>query len=104
MILCCRIRASGDAKTKRFALQKLTREFRLDWSETYKRYQGDILLKQGIYDYQYVVARPGERPDPTPLEGLRRLTENFYSILVYYRKPGDRAARIVGFQAVNYRD
>ncbi len=83
---------------------QLLPEFRMDWSDTYKRYQGDILLKQGIYDYQYVVARPGERSDPTPLEGLRRLTENFYSILVYYRKPGDRAARIVGFQAVNYRD
>ena len=83
---------------------QLLPEFRLDWSDTYKRYQGEVLLKQGIYDYQYVVARLGERPDPSPFEGLRRMTESFYSILVYYRKPGDRAARIVGFQVVNYRD
>ena len=83
---------------------QLLPEFRLDWSDTYRRYQTEVLLKQGIYDYQYVVADSNGLINPTPLEGLRRATENFYSVLVYYLRPGDRAARIVGFQAVNYRD
>ena len=78
-------------------------EFRMEWDSTYRRYQGDVLLKQGVYDYQYVVKRPDDPiPDPTPIEGGRRLTENFYTIIVYFRPPGDRSDLIVGFQPINY--
>ncbi|MEM9986102.1 MAG: type IX secretion system plug protein domain-containing protein [Bacteroidota bacterium] len=80
-------------------------EFRMDWNASTQRYETDVLLKQGIYDYQYVVKGPLHPvANPTPLEGRRRDTENFYSAMVYFRTPGDRAERIVGFQPINYRE
>ena len=78
-------------------------EFRMNWDSTYQRYMGQVLLKQGVYDYQYVVKYPDRPvPDPTPLEGARRLTENFYTILVYFRPPGDRSDLLIGYQPINY--
>jgi len=87
----------------RFSDWQCLPEFRMDWSEQYLRYQTDVLLKQGIYDYQYVVKySDDEIPDERPLEGRRRLTENFYTLLVYFRAPGDRSDQLIGFQPFNY--
>lgn len=78
-------------------------DFRLDYNPTYKRYEGEVLLKQGLYDYQYVLVKPGETvPDPGPIDGTHSRSENFYSVLVYFRGPTDRTDRLVGFLPINY--
>ena len=46
-------------------------------------YTARILLKQGWYDYQYIVQSPDV--PPYVLEGTHFQTENLYEILVYYR-------------------
>ena len=67
------------------------------------RYEGELLLKQGVYDYTYVV-KNGNELDETYFQGARRETENFYTILIYYRSPMDRSVRILGYLPVNYFD
>ncbi len=77
--------------------------FKMNYNDARNIYEAEILLKQGFYDYQYVILRDGEVDDAS-LEGKHRDTENFYSILVYFRGPMDRNDRLVGFRAVNYID
>lgn len=68
-------------------------------------YYRDILLKQGIYNYHFVVSDPSfKQTDETQIEGSYFETENYYTILVYHKSPQDREHRIVGFQHVNYYD
>jgi Domain of unknown function (DUF5103) len=60
-----------------------------------KAYETDILLKQGFYNYQYVVVPPHEKPDFEVLEGNRYETENEYTIIMYHRPFGARYDRVI---------
>lgn len=85
----------------------LTRDrFRLTYDETRQRYEGSVLMKQGIYDYAYVAERPGDPLlDEATFEGRHtQPSENFYTVLVYYRAPGDRTDQLVGLKGFNYYD
>lgn len=55
-------------------------------------------LKQGSYNYRYVVRARGENAisDATPIEGDKYETLNEYNISVYLRQPGSRADRLLG--------
>lgn len=87
----------------RFSDWQLWEENRLDYNEEVKQYEGDVLLKQGLYDYGYAVKRPDDPiPDESTFEGKHIETENFYTIVVYYQGPTDRAPRIIGYQPINY--
>lgn len=60
-------------------------------------YHADIPLKQGSYNYQYVVVPEGAGlPSPAPIEGNRYETRNEYLIQVFMCQPGQRADRLVG--------
>ncbi|WP_238989331.1 type IX secretion system plug protein [Mucilaginibacter terrigena] len=62
------------------------------------RWYTDLLLKQGVYDYQYVwVSNATKKPDDTALEGNYFETENEYQLLVYYRQTGARYEQLVGY-------
>lgn len=83
---------------------KLKDRFRMNWRPE-GGYERSVLLKQGIYNYHYVVWRPREKElDETMLEGSHFETENFYTILVYYRGPSDRSHRLVGLRHINFYD
>jgi hypothetical protein len=70
-------------------------------SET-KLYESTILLKQGFYDYQYVVKnKDSQTIDATFLEGSHLETENNYHIFVYYRGFSARYDRLVGYRVIN---
>lgn len=60
-----------------------------------KMYYTNIFLKQGYYDYQYVVT--GELPT-YHFEGSHFQTENDYEILVYYSRPGDINDQLLGYK------
>lgn len=75
-------------------------KFRYD--DTRNRYYLNILLKQGVYDYQYVwVPNTTNRPDFSALEGSYFETENNYQLLVYYRPAGARWQELIGFKTIN---
>lgn len=65
-------------------------------------YQGQLLLKQGFYNYQYAVVEHHnpDKPDLTILEGSFKETENDYTILVYYRDFSNNYDQLVGVSFV----
>ncbi|MBD1393186.1 type IX secretion system plug protein [Mucilaginibacter glaciei] len=66
------------------------------------RFYTHLLLKQGVYDYQYIwVSNATKKIDDTLLEGNYFETENEYQLLVYYRPPGSRWEELVGYSLLN---
>ena len=60
-------------------------------------YEASIPLKQGSYNYQYVVIpENGGYPSVAPVEGNKYETNNEYLVTVFYRPPGARGDRLVG--------
>lgn len=59
-------------------------------------YEGQLLLKQGYYNYCYWVV--GEELSADALEGSHYPTENQYEILVYYRDPANNYDEVVGYK------
>jgi hypothetical protein len=66
-------------------------------------YKCIVPLKQGFYNYQYVILDKNGELDMYSTEGCFYETENVYSVYVYYRLPEDRYDRLVGFQKVTNR-
>lgn len=65
-------------------------------------YENTQLLKQGIYDYMYLLRdRKNGQSDAAQTEGNWWETENNYTILVYYRPMGGRADELVSILQVN---
>jgi hypothetical protein len=74
----------------------------LQYDAARNRYTTQTLLKQGVYDYQYVwVDAATGKADSEALEGSYFETENDYQILVYYRPPGSRWEELVGYKLIN---
>lgn len=77
-------------------------EWKLAYDPERGAYVGTFMLKQGYYNYQYlVVPRNGERTRTRDFEGDFYQTENDYRILVYYRHPGARYDRLVGEKRIS---
>ncbi|MEL6591826.1 MAG: type IX secretion system plug protein domain-containing protein, partial [Bacteroidota bacterium] len=88
----------------RFTDWRLQERYRMRFNETKDRYEASVNLKQGMYDYIYVVDDQRKRAlDETTLEGDPGEDENFYTVLVYFRAPADRRHQLIGLQALNYR-
>ncbi|NND64258.1 MAG: DUF5103 domain-containing protein [Flavobacteriaceae bacterium] len=71
---------------------------------TYMRYDeaADVfrntrLFKQGFYNYRFVLVDRDGTIDQGAIGGNFWQTENDYSVLVYYRGPGERFDRIIGY-------
>lgn len=65
------------------------------------RYQTNFKLKQGFYNYKYVVVNRDGSLDEGRISGNFWQTENNYKVLVYYRDLGARYDRIVGFNELS---
>lgn len=66
-----------------------------------------VLLKQGYYSYQYILAdriEPNSMEEYSDTEGNNWETENKYSLFVYYRAPGTRNDQIIGFASINSKN
>ncbi len=65
-------------------------------------YTAEIPIKQGAYNYRYVVkGNSGENfPTADLIEGNKYETENEYGVAVYFRPPGARADRLVSFTSI----
>lgn len=75
---------------------KLKKDFKLRYNEEKKRYEGRALLKQGYYNYIYVI----DGKDEVKLEGTFRETENKYDVIVYYRAFGEQYDQVIGYKSV----
>lgn len=69
----------------------------MEWVDTRDRYEGEVLLKQGLYQYFY------STPDPSLQQEIRRSrprTSSTYMAFVYYRDSSrntDRLLQVKGF-------
>lgn len=72
-------------------------EFKMTYDEANHVYRCNPLLKQGYYNYQYVVIdrATGRESKTEDVEGDWHETTNFYTILVYYRPFGERYDRLL---------
>ncbi len=80
---------------------RLDEHSRMSYDPVKNHFYIDLLLKQGIYDYQYVWADKAGQTDYTLLEGSHFETENDYQLLVYYRPAGARWEELVGYKLLN---
>jgi len=75
---------------------------KLDFDAAKNRYYIQLLLKQGVYDYEYVwVPNSTHKPDNTFFEGSHFETENEYQVLVYYKPAGARWEELVGYRVLS---
>ena len=74
--------------------------YKMQYDEGAQCYRLSLLLKQGYYSYQYMWQKPNGQIATVPSEGSFYQTENRYQALVYYRKLGERADRLVGFAEI----
>jgi len=78
-----------------FNYWNLNDQNRMRYDSATKEYRARVLLKQGWYDYQYLIQSPNH--PPYFLEGSHFETENFYEILVYYRPFQPQADLLIGY-------
>lgn len=74
---------------------------RMDYYPEGRIYKTHFKLKQGFYNYKYVVVNANGSLDEGRISGNFWQTENNYKVLVYYRDLGARYDRIIGFNEVS---
>lgn len=80
-------------------------EYKMHYNPLSKKYEVSLFLKQGIYNYQYVLNRDGSNEvDDTSLEGSYWNTENDYLVIIYYRPFNARYDHAIGFTKINSYD
>ncbi|RLD29775.1 MAG: DUF5103 domain-containing protein [Bacteroidetes bacterium] len=60
-------------------------------------YESKLKLKQGFYNYKYIVVDENGKLEEGAISGNFDQTENNYKVLVYYRDLGARYDKIIGF-------
>ncbi len=82
----------------------LTEENKMRYDENDGMMKAAISLKQGFYNYKYVVKRDNNVIDLNSICGNFHFTENTYTILVYYRNFGDLYDSVIGVGTANSRN
>ncbi|MBR9914743.1 MAG: DUF5103 domain-containing protein [Algicola sp.] len=75
----------------------LTSNNKLTFNSESGRYEVAIKLKQGFYNYKYVVVDKNGKLNEGLISGNFWQTENNYKVLVYYRDLGARFDELIGF-------
>lgn len=74
----------------------------MDYDADTDTYRKTLLLKQGYYNYQYLVQDyQGGNSNLLTLENSHYETENDYLILLYYKGAHDRTHRLIGAEITN---
>lgn len=77
--------------------------YRMAYDPAEQAYFATILQKQGYYSYQLRRLAPDGTVGTAPSEGSYYETENRYQAYAYYRAPGDRTWRLVGYRQAECR-
>lgn len=80
-----------------FVQRRFDDNSRLFYNHATGRYERAMLLKQGAYNYQYLIVPPGaKRGYTSAIEGDKYQTVNEYNVRVYHRRRGERYDRLIG--------
>ena len=88
-------------KFNNYALEE---ENRLKFNKETGNMETVILMKQGFYNYKYVIQDKKGNIDLNAISGNFHFTENNYLILVYYRRFGDLYDSLIGIGNANSRN
>jgi hypothetical protein len=80
---------------------QINEENRLSFNSGTGLYEAQLLFKQGFYNYTYVSVGDDGRINTHKVEGSFYQTENDYTVIVYYRKFGDRYDQVIGIGETN---
>lgn len=79
--------------------------FKMQYDQALQKYTARVLLKQGYYNYTYsLVNSKFPKGNEIIFSGSHNQTQNQYDIMVYYREPGQRADKLIGYTAVNFME
>lgn len=81
-----------------FSDWRLLPEYKMDYNRNRLRYDIEVPLKQGRYEYCYAIRNDNGKPDETTLEGNHFQTENEYMLLVYSRNLQYHYDELIGAQ------
>lgn len=80
----------------------LTKKNKLKYNSKRFGYEGKLYLKQGYYNYEYVLLRDNENSaDESFIEGNHFETEDEYSVFVYHRAMGFNYDQLIGIKQLN---
>lgn len=86
----------GDFTQRRFGPESL-----MTYNRATGLYERSMLLKQGAYNYQYLLVPAGaSEGSASPIEGDKYQTGNEYTIRAYTRLPGERYDRLIGVSTI----
>jgi len=71
-------------------------KYLMQYDYEHKAYYARLMLKQGSYNYQYLLDKGGKLTT-SETEGNYYETENEYHVLVYHRPPGQRYDSFIGY-------
>ncbi len=74
----------------------ITKDTKMSFNPGTGYYETQLTLKQGFYNYKYVIVDGDGNLDEGAISGNFDQTENNYKVLVYYRDLGARYDRIIG--------
>jgi hypothetical protein len=80
---------------------KLDHHSMMTYSFKNRAYEASIFVKQGYYNYQYILQKTDNEIDDTFVEGNHSDAENDYFIFVYYRPMGELYDKLIGFRQLN---
>ncbi len=85
---------------------ELSDEYKLKYNLETKSYNKLLFLKQGYYNYRYVLVsrEDGAKSDHSFFEGSYRETENDYLLFVYHRDPSSTYDKLINFTQFNSRN
>lgn len=76
-------------------------EYKMQYNKERKGYEATLYMKQGYYNYEYVILRDNEKAaDDFFVEGMHWETTNEYFIYVYQRAPGMQYDQLVGYKRI----
>jgi len=87
-----------------FTGYELSDKWKMTFNEEKGAYESKAFLKQGYYNYTYLLADDNKIVQPRSLEGNYWETENSYTILLYYKSFTDRTDQLIGISQVNSRN
>lgn len=73
----------------------------MKYNENEKKYEAEIYLKQGYYNYEYILCKNDGLNINSFIEGTHYETINDYAIYVYYRPIGTDYDQLIGYQKLS---
>ena len=80
-----------------------TDQWKMKYNADKGMYEITAFLKQGYYNYEYLLKEQGGERKETRMEGNYWETENNYTVFLYYKSFTDRSEQLIGISQINSR-